>query len=118
VTVYLQIRLFRLWSYRLAAERTDRNQRLSNAAPQTRIVSVARIRLDPGNLSELSKGHFATTFPSSSPTTSASQYGLRKSQQRTVALFDIANVSDLDSEARAFFVDAASFSKAGRRRAD
>src|SRR5262249_59946066 len=47
-----------------------------NAAPQTRIVSVARIRLDPGNLSELSKGYFATTFPSSSPTTSARQFPL------------------------------------------
>src|SRR3982074_510537 len=30
-------------------------------------------RLDPGNLSDLSKGYFATTFLSSSPTTSASQ---------------------------------------------
>src|SRR5262249_49849033 len=52
--------------------------RLPNAAPQTRIVSVARIRLDPGNLSELSKGYFATTFLSSSPTTSASQSGLHR----------------------------------------
>src|SRR6516162_1230488 len=44
--------------------------RLPNAAPQTRIVSVARIRLDPRNLSELSKGYFATTFLSSSPSLS------------------------------------------------
>jgi hypothetical protein len=48
--------------------------RLPDAAAQTRIVSVARIRLDPGNLSDLSKGYFATTFLSSSPTTSATQW--------------------------------------------
>jgi hypothetical protein len=36
--------------------------RIPNAAAQTRIVSVARIRPDPENLSDLSKGYFATTF--------------------------------------------------------
>src|SRR5260221_785185 len=49
---------------------------LPNAAAQTRIVSVAGIRLDSGNLHELSKGYFATTFLSSSPTWPATQYGL------------------------------------------
>jgi hypothetical protein len=38
-----------------------------HGAAQTRIVSVARIPLDPGNLSHLSKGYFATTFLSSNP---------------------------------------------------
>jgi hypothetical protein len=42
-------------------------------AAQTRIISVARIPLDPGNLSHLSKGYFATTFLSSNPITSAMQ---------------------------------------------
>src|SRR5947208_12404935 len=50
--------------------------RIPDAAAQTRMVSVAGIQLNPGNLSDLSKGYFATTFLSSSPTTSARQCGL------------------------------------------
>src|SRR5205823_10480425 len=49
---------------------------IANAAAQTRIVSVARNPLDSGNLTDLSKGYFTTTFLSSSPTTSATQSGL------------------------------------------
>jgi hypothetical protein len=59
---------------RTPAEVHEAELRLPDAAAQTRIVSVARIRLDPGNLSDLSKGYFATTFLSSSPTTSATQW--------------------------------------------
>ena len=47
--------------------------RLPNPVAQTRIVSVARIRLDLGNLRDLSKGYFATTFLSSSLTCPAKQ---------------------------------------------
>jgi hypothetical protein len=47
-----------------------------HGAAQTRIISVARIRLDPGNLRDLSKGYFATTFLSSSLTCPATQSGL------------------------------------------
>src|SRR5260370_23856613 len=40
------------------------------------MVSVARIRLDPGNLCGFPKGYFATTFLSSSLTCPATQSGL------------------------------------------
>ena len=50
-------------SNRARAAYSDR--RSSNA---NRIVSVARIRLDPGNLRDLSKGYFATRFLSSPKT--------------------------------------------------
>jgi hypothetical protein len=59
--------------------------RIADAAAQTRIVSVARIPLDPGNHRDLSKGYFATTFPSSSPTTSATQSGLPELGWKTLA---------------------------------
>jgi hypothetical protein len=45
-------------------------------AARTRIVSAAGIRLITGNLCDLSKGYFATTFLSSSPPTPARQSGL------------------------------------------
>jgi hypothetical protein len=56
---------------------------------------VARTRLDPGNLCELSKGCFATTFLSSSPTCPARQSGSlcarpegsRAAHARTVCFF-------------------------------
>src|SRR5262245_155559 len=50
-------------------------------AARTRIVSVAGTRLDPGNLCDLSKGYFATTFLSSSPPTPARQSGLNQLTQ-------------------------------------
>ena len=50
----------------------------STVAARTRIVSVAGIRLDPGNQCDLSKGYFATTFLSSSPSCPASQSGLHR----------------------------------------
>src|SRR5262245_39233655 len=47
-----------------------------HAAARTRIVSVAGIRLHPGNPCALSKGYFAATFLSSSLTCPAMQSGL------------------------------------------
>src|SRR5205823_13834750 len=52
--------------------------RIPNAVAQTRMVSVARLRLDSGNLFDLSKGYFASTFLSSSPTCPATQSGLHQ----------------------------------------
>jgi hypothetical protein len=52
--------------------------RIPNAVTQTRMVSVARLRLDSGNLFDLSKGYFASTFLSSSPTCPATQSGLHQ----------------------------------------
>jgi hypothetical protein len=55
--------------------------RFPRAAAQTRIVSVAGIRLHPGNPCDLLKGYFATTFQSSSPSCPAMQSGLPELEQ-------------------------------------
>jgi hypothetical protein len=69
-----------------------------NAAAQTRIVLMTRIRPDSGNLCELSKGYFPTTFLSSSPTTSARQSGL--CEPRMVSVANRATMCEVAWQAR------------------